>query len=74
MNTPLSRCHAWPGATQYSAACRTHRHEIHLVGRREVGRQAGREGAGKERGRKEGGNKRRDDAGQAESVSGGREG
>ena len=44
-NTPLSQCHAWLGATQYSAACQTYiRCTLNWT---PVGRQAGRE-AGKE--------------------------
>ena len=55
MDTPLCQCHAWLGATQYSAACQTHIHGVHRVGRRDVGRQGvGRQGARKEGGGWEG--------------------
>ena len=51
---PLSQCHAWLGATQFSAACQTHTGvHIELDGVK----QAGREGAMKDGGW-EGGSKR----------------
>ena len=52
MNTPLSHCHAWLGATQYSVQFPKHTHtHTELDG----GRQADREGGREERGRMEDG-------------------
>ena len=54
---PISQCHAWLGATKYSAACQTH---IRCTWNWTAGvRHAGRE-AGKERGRMEDGREQRE--------------
>ena len=42
LNTQLSQCHAWLGATQYSAACQTPRHGRSTLSWTVGGRRAGK--------------------------------